>query len=134
MSEAAPICETRAGEETINGRTIQEQALESQTIGQIPSSDDPQIQEWETRARAWLSTLPKRRNVMMSDMEAWIDSPQVYLPDELKSLPRSQLYQRLLSIHKLMRRPNQVRRPLAFRFRSFSVPLFVLSVSTLGLG
>ncbi|XP_042503201.1 uncharacterized protein LOC122080316 [Macadamia integrifolia] len=101
---------------------IQGQTLENQIVERIPSSSDPQIQEWETRARAWLSTLPKRRSVMMSEMEAWVDSNQVTLPPQLISLPRPQLYQRILSIHKIMRQSNQAMEanrvePLASRFQ-----------------
>ncbi|KAJ4958986.1 hypothetical protein NE237_026097 [Protea cynaroides] len=75
---------------------------------EIPSSSDFQIQEWETRVRAWLSMLPIRRNVMMIEMEAWVDSNMVTLPQELKVLPRPELYKRILSISKHMRRSNQV--------------------------
>ncbi|KAJ4973581.1 hypothetical protein NE237_006755 [Protea cynaroides] len=87
--------------------STQGQTLENQTVEQIPSSSDLQIQEWETRVRAWLSTLPIRRNVMMIEMEAWVDSNMVTLPQELKVLPRPELYKRLLSISKHMRRSNQ---------------------------
>lgn len=70
-----------------------------------PSAEKAEPQEWEPRARAWLSTLPRRRNVTTDEMDGWIDSN---LPDELKSHPRSQLYGRIISLHKLIRRSDQV--------------------------
>ncbi|KAF8390643.1 hypothetical protein HHK36_025170 [Tetracentron sinense] len=107
MSEYSHPLETHHEEkETTNKQSIQEQTLEQRNTDQKHISSY-QIQEWETKARAWLSMLPKRRNVMMSEMEAWIDSNQVPLPEELKSWSRSQLYQRIVSIHKLIRRPYQ---------------------------
>ncbi|XP_010250730.1 PREDICTED: uncharacterized protein LOC104592894 [Nelumbo nucifera] len=102
MSEVLPPSETREEKKPIESQAIQDQAMD-----QNPSSSNPQAQEWEIRARTWLSTLPKRRNVMMSEIEAWISLNQASLPNDLKSLPRSQLYQRFLSIHKPVRRCNQ---------------------------
>ncbi|KAF8369412.1 hypothetical protein HHK36_032582 [Tetracentron sinense] len=108
MSESLHPRETREEvEETTSKQSFQEQTLELQTTEQNHGSSTYQIQEWETRARTWLSMLPKRRNVTMAEMEAWIDSKEVDLPEKLKSWSRSLLYQRIVSIHKLMRRPYQ---------------------------
>lgn len=42
-------------------------------------------------------------------MESWISSSGIPLPQQLQSLHRLELYQRVLKIHKLIRRPNQVK-------------------------
>ncbi|KAI3847296.1 hypothetical protein MKW98_022429 [Papaver atlanticum] len=72
-------------------------------------STDPEIEEWETNLRGWLHTVPKRRNVSAEEMESWISSSGIPLPQQLQSLHRLELYQRVLKIHKLIRRPNQVK-------------------------
>ncbi|KAF8408420.1 hypothetical protein HHK36_007572 [Tetracentron sinense] len=88
--------------------TIKEQSIQDQSLEQNPSSSSISTQEWENRARDWLSTLQKGRNVTMNEVGAWIDSKQFSMPEELKSLPRSQIYEQILSIHKLMQQPNQI--------------------------
>lgn len=65
---------------------------------------DP-IQEWEMKARAWFSLFPEGKTVTMGEFDAWIDSNQASLPDNLKSIPRTELYQRFNSI--CMGSPNQ---------------------------
>ncbi|ERN09947.1 hypothetical protein AMTR_s00013p00192790 [Amborella trichopoda] len=65
-------------------------------------------EEWEARARSWLSTLPKRRNVVLSEVEEWVSSNASVLPDHVLTMARSELYQRVLSLHKLIREPKLV--------------------------
>ncbi|PIA40206.1 hypothetical protein AQUCO_02500124v1 [Aquilegia coerulea] len=62
------------------------------------SSPNPIIQEWEAKARVWLSALPNHTNVTMNQVEAWINSEQVPLPEQLKSLSLYQLYEKILSL------------------------------------
>ncbi|XP_028765162.1 uncharacterized protein LOC114723436 isoform X1 [Neltuma alba] len=64
-------------------------------------------EEWETMARAWLSSFPEAEEVTMAEVEAWIDSNHDSLPEGLKSMPRSDLCHRLISIQNCMRFPPQ---------------------------
>ncbi|XP_068655697.1 uncharacterized protein [Aristolochia californica] len=81
---------------------------ESLTHGEAAHFEDPSFpsdslaQEWEAKVHSWLSTMPTGRNVMASEMDNWIDSDFSSVPETLKSLPRSQLHHRILSLHKQM--------------------------------
>lgn len=70
-------------------------------------SEQQQTQEWETMARAWLLSFPEAKAVSMDEVEAWIDSNHHSLPEGIRSMPRSDVCQRLISIQK-MRLPTQV--------------------------
>ncbi|KAF1871044.1 hypothetical protein Lal_00020778 [Lupinus albus] len=63
-------------------------------------------QEWETMARAWLSSFPEAKEVSMAEVEAWIDSNLASLPPGLRSMPRPDLCLRLISIQNCMRFPT----------------------------
>ncbi|KAF7838171.1 uncharacterized protein G2W53_006653 [Senna tora] len=73
------------------------------------NSDEPQAEEWETMARAWLCSFPEPKEVSMAEVEAWIDSNFASLPEGIKSMPRSDLCLRLISIQNCMRLPDQER-------------------------
>ncbi|XP_068667060.1 uncharacterized protein [Aristolochia californica] len=73
------------------------------TYGEAAHAEDAQAQEWEAKARSWLSTMPTGRNVTASEMDSWIDSDFSSIPETLKSLARSRLHRCILSIHELMR-------------------------------
>ncbi|XAR50329.1 hypothetical protein NMG60_11004620 [Bertholletia excelsa] len=70
------------------------QTLEPQTLDQTPNEAQP----WETMARAWLSTIPEGKAPTMSDFEAWIESNHASLPDNVKSMPWPELYERITSM------------------------------------
>ncbi|CAK9327225.1 unnamed protein product [Citrullus colocynthis] len=72
-----------------------------------PSDQGDQSQEWEIMARAWLCSFPEAKAGSMEEVEAWIDSNHASLPGNLKSMPRSDLCQRLISIQNLMRLSTQ---------------------------
>ena len=74
-------------------------------------SEQQQTQEWETMARAWLLSFPEAKAVSMDEVEAWIDSNHHSLPEGIRSMPRSDVCQRLISIQK-MRLPTQVQKVL----------------------
>ncbi|KAF3965481.1 hypothetical protein ACB098_04G156100 [Castanea mollissima] len=81
----------------------------SSSSDQNPSeqqSEQQQTQEWETMARAWLLSFPEAKAVSMDEVEAWIDSNHHSLPEGIRSMPRSDVCQRLISIQK-MRLPTQ---------------------------
>ena len=73
-----------------------------------PNDHGDQSQEWEIMARAWLCSFPEAKAGSMEEVEAWIDSNHASLPGNLKSMPRSDLCQRLISIQNLMRLSTQV--------------------------
>lgn len=76
-----------------------------------PSLSDPRTREWETKARTWLSSMPSNHVVSTDEMDGWIDSDLPSFPEDLKSLPRSHLHRRILSLLDLIRRSsNQVPR------------------------
>lgn len=72
------------------------------------AQEQEQEQEWETMARAWLCSFADAKEVSMGEVEAWIDSNLASLPEGLRSMPRSDLCLRLISIQNCMRFPNQV--------------------------
>lgn len=63
--------------------------------------------EWETMARAWVCSFPEPKAVSMAEVEAWIDFNLDSLPEGIRSMTRSELCQRLISIQN-MRLPTQV--------------------------
>ncbi|XP_030542270.1 uncharacterized protein LOC115749547 [Rhodamnia argentea] len=73
----------------------------------IPNQTE-QTQEWEVMARAWLRAFPEAKEVTATEVEAWIDVNHVSLPSELKSMERSELIERLLSIQNILRLPAQI--------------------------
>nr|XP_011463266.1 PREDICTED: uncharacterized protein LOC105351200 isoform X1 [Fragaria vesca subsp. vesca] len=66
-----------------------------------------QSEEWETMARAWVSSFPEAKAVSMEEVEAWIDSNFDFIPDGIKSMPRSEVCQRLIAIQNCMRSAAQ---------------------------
>ncbi|PQQ17388.1 uncharacterized protein Pyn_06720 [Prunus yedoensis var. nudiflora] len=85
-------------------------AAEGEEAEQRVSDNDntsEQSQEWETMARAWLCSFPEAKAVSMDEVEAWIDSNFDFIPEGIKSMPRPDLCQRLISIQNCMRLPNQ---------------------------
>ncbi|KAI4341337.1 hypothetical protein MLD38_026071 [Melastoma candidum] len=64
-----------------------------------------QSQEWEAMAGAWLRAFPEAREVNATEVESWIDCNRSFLPSELKSMERSELIERLLSIQNILRIP-----------------------------
>ncbi|OIV97071.1 hypothetical protein TanjilG_14616 [Lupinus angustifolius] len=69
-------------------------------------NDQQSHKEWETMARAWLSSFPEAKEVSMAEVEAWIDSNLASLPPGLRSMPRPDLCLRLISIQNCMRFPT----------------------------
>lgn len=96
-----PVERTREGEEEGEGEDPKPSDVN-------PSDHGDQSQEWEIMARAWLCSFPEAKAGSMEEVEAWIDSNHASLPGNLKSMPRSDLCQRLISIQNLMRLSTQV--------------------------
>lgn len=82
-------------------------AEEPRGSDQNPAGQTDQAQEWEAMARAWLRAFPEAKAVSVADVEAWIDVNRGCLPIELKSMARSELIDRLLSIQNILRLPTQ---------------------------
>ncbi|KAI4343615.1 hypothetical protein L6164_010946 [Bauhinia variegata] len=89
--------------------SAEEKPEEHRAFDQNHNDQIDQSQEWETMAQAWLCSFPEAKEVSMAEVEAWIDSNHGSLPEGLKSMPRSDLCQRLISIQNCMRLPNQER-------------------------
>ncbi|XP_062169379.1 uncharacterized protein LOC133875304 isoform X2 [Alnus glutinosa] len=87
--------------------TLEEDQGPSRTEQNPNDQSDQQSQEWETMARAWLCSFPEAKAVSMDEVEAWIDVNHDSLPEGIKSMPRSDLCQRLISIQNCMRLPFQ---------------------------
>lgn len=86
----------------------EEDEEEEEHRGSENDNNNELSQEWETMARAWLCSFPEAKAVSMAEVEAWIDSNFDSLPEGIKSMPRSELCQRLISIQNCMRLPDQV--------------------------
>ncbi|OWM90592.1 hypothetical protein CDL15_Pgr014895 [Punica granatum] len=82
-------------------------AEEPRVSDQNPTGPTDQAQEWEAMARAWLRAFPEAKAVSVTDVEAWIDVNRSCLPAELKSMAKSELIERLLSIQNILRLPTQ---------------------------
>lgn len=90
-------------------QTLAVAASEEEAEQKVSDTDNSeQSQEWETMARAWLSSFPEAKAVSMDEVEAWIDSNFDFIPQGIKSMPRPDVCQRLIAIQNCMRFPNQV--------------------------
>lgn len=109
-------------------------ALDEGERDPIPTQTD-QTQEWEVMARAWLRAFPEAKEVTATEVEAWIDLNHVSLPSELKSMERSELIERLLSIQNILRLPAQIHgEVLLFYFEVFRPMLCSLLELYLAMG
>ncbi|KAK9926645.1 hypothetical protein M0R45_023861 [Rubus argutus] len=89
-------------------QTLAVAASEEEAEQKVSDTDNSeQSQEWETMARAWLSSFPEAKAVSMDEVEAWIDSNFDFIPQGIKSMPRPDVCQRLIAIQNCMRFPNQ---------------------------
>ncbi|EXB98020.1 hypothetical protein L484_005509 [Morus notabilis] len=96
--------ETLAEMEEEEGGVYEQRGSENDNENE--NENDDLSHEWETMARAWLCSFPEAKAVSMAEVESWIDSNLDSLPDGIKSMPRSDLSLRLISIQN-MRLPNQ---------------------------
>ncbi|KAG0480908.1 hypothetical protein HPP92_011766 [Vanilla planifolia] len=55
-------------------------------------------QQWEDAARVWLASLPHLRDPSAYEIDAWIDFNRSSIPEDVRSLPRTDLHQRILSL------------------------------------
>ncbi|XP_059657406.1 uncharacterized protein LOC132303963 [Cornus florida] len=83
------------------------QTLEHQSFDLSPNIYSHESQEWEAIARAWLSTMPEGKTLTMSEVEAWLDSNHAFLPDHIKTMAPSELYDRLTLILNSTETPNK---------------------------
>jgi len=83
-------------------------AQEPEPEAEAEQEQEQQSEEWETMARAWLCSFPEAKEVSMAEVEAWIDSNLASLPEGLRSMPRPDLSNRLISFQNCIRLPNQV--------------------------
>ena len=109
-------------EETLAHEEAEEGEEDIQRGGSDNDDNGELSHEWETMARAWLCSFAEARAVSMAEVEAWIDSNLDSIPQGIKSMPRSDLCQRLISIQNCIRLPitppNQVKSPF-FSFNLF---------------
>ncbi|KFK26694.1 hypothetical protein AALP_AA8G281100 [Arabis alpina] len=86
------------------GETLE---TEKEKISNVNQRTEPS-QEWETMARAWVTSFPDAKAVVSaSEVETWIGSNFDSLPADLRHMPRSELVDRLLSIQHYMRPKNE---------------------------
>lgn len=83
--------------------TLEEERGHSDDHSSLRNQQAEPSQEWETMARAWVSAFPEAKAVSAGEVETWIGSNLGSLPAELRSMPRSELVDRLLSIQHYMR-------------------------------
>lgn len=103
-------------EQTLGEEEDEEEEEDEGHRGSENDNNNELSEEWETMARAWLCSFPEAKAVSMAEVEAWIDSNFDSLPEGIKSMPRSELCQRLISIQNCMRLPNQVLITIHFLF------------------
>ncbi|XP_062026725.1 uncharacterized protein LOC133743004 [Rosa rugosa] len=95
-------------EETLAEPAAASEEEEEEAEQKVSDTDNSeQSQEWETMARAWLSSFPEAKAVSMDEVEAWIDSNFDFIPEGIKSMPRLDVCHRLIAIQNCMRSANQ---------------------------
>ncbi|XP_047314560.1 uncharacterized protein LOC124918452 [Impatiens glandulifera] len=62
--------------------------------------DDRATEEWEAKARSWLSDREEITTPTSTEVDDWIQSNQSYLPDDVKSMNKDHLYDLIISLHK----------------------------------
>ncbi|XP_024972973.1 uncharacterized protein LOC112511541 isoform X2 [Cynara cardunculus var. scolymus] len=82
-----------------NSMDVQPETLEENRDDdhQNPSYDIEATHDFETLARSWLSSLPADKSLNPSDVETWLQSNNSSLPDHIKLMPPSDVYQMFLS-------------------------------------
>ncbi|MQL81716.1 hypothetical protein Taro_014179, partial [Colocasia esculenta] len=80
------------------GARSQQETPPPPTADLAPPPPSP-MEAWESGARSWLSSLPGSRCPASADMDAWLDSAQPPLPEELTPLSRPRLHQQIVSVH-----------------------------------
>ncbi|KAI3763218.1 hypothetical protein L1987_53671 [Smallanthus sonchifolius] len=81
-------------------------------VHQSPNDGINATNDFEKLARSWLSTLPAEKSLNPSDVETWLQSINSSLPDNIKSMPPSDVYQILTSFST-----NEEKDPFYFRFQ-----------------
>ncbi|XP_076906832.1 uncharacterized protein LOC143563092 [Bidens hawaiensis] len=92
---------------------VEETLLDNGGVGQNPTGD---MNDFETVARSWLSTLPANKLLNPSDVETWLQS-NGSLPDHIKSMPPSDVYQMITSFSTVHLRLIVEKDPFHFRFQ-----------------
>lgn len=64
---------------------------------QNPNHDIDTTHEFETLARSWISTLPSDKSLNPNDVQTWLQSNHSSLPDHIKSMPSSDVFQMFTS-------------------------------------
>lgn len=91
--EAFPVTNKNPSREPLNAPSI--------TLSQP-------VSPWEAIVQAWLSSLPMDHLPPAAEIDSFIDSNSVSLPDDLRSLSRPQLHRWILSIPEASRSVHQV--------------------------
>ncbi|KAL8260966.1 hypothetical protein R6Q59_025015 [Mikania micrantha] len=87
------------------------------SVHQSLSQGSDAINDFEALARSWLSTLPAEKPLNPSNVETWLQSNNSSLPDHIKSMPPSEVYQMLASISNNVTPSNEEKDPFYFRFQ-----------------
>ncbi|XP_050375549.1 uncharacterized protein LOC126793149 [Argentina anserina] len=108
MSSPADETLAEAADETLEEQAAGSEEEEDEAEQKVSDTENSeQSEEWETMARAWVSSFPEARAVSMDEVEAWIDSNFDLIPEGIKSMPRADVCQRLMAIQNCMRSANQ---------------------------
>ncbi|XP_071689871.1 uncharacterized protein [Rutidosis leptorrhynchoides] len=84
---------------------------------QNPNHEIDTTHEFESLARAWLSTLPSDKSLNPNDVQTWLQSNNSSLPDHIKSMPPSDVYQMFTSFLNDGNVSNEEKDPYHFRFQ-----------------
>ncbi|KAJ0950544.1 hypothetical protein HanPSC8_Chr02g0049471 [Helianthus annuus] len=86
-------------------------------VRQNPNNGTDPAHDFETRARSWLSTLPTDHSLTVFDVETWLQSNNSSLPDHIKSMPPSDVFQLITSFSTDVNPSNEEKDPYHFRFQ-----------------
>lgn len=84
---------------------------------QNPNYDIEATHDFETLARTWLSSLPADKSLNPSDVETWLQSNNSSLPDHIKLMHPSDVYQMFLSFLNDGTPSNEEKDPNHARFQ-----------------
>lgn len=110
--------------EDMQTETLKQESNQQQNPNNNFENEEAQ-HDFETLARSWLSTLPTDTSLNPNDVENWIQSNSSSLPDHIKSMPQSDVFQLFNSFLKDAKSFNEVL--IIFSFLLIDLKLGILT-------
>ncbi|KAK9684300.1 hypothetical protein RND81_10G200400 [Saponaria officinalis] len=82
------------------------------------------VDEWERKAKNWLSSLPKGHKLSTTEVEAWVNSNSYCLPDAFKSLSQSDHFRRFAEMLSSLQSNTRGENPARFQRTELWQPVY----------